>query len=136
MEYGANPNLQDEHGFSPLHRAIFTSTDESVDIAKILIAYGADINAQDKCGNTPLHKANSIETIKLLLGEGARITIENRDWQLPLKTSITNFKNKNKGNEEAVKTLEEMINNYINNPRSLKLLAKCCIRERLVPEFE
>ena len=116
LECGANPNLKGQNDYSPLHQAIAGGL---VDTAKALIAYGADINSQGPSGNTPLHLARSIETIKLLLDEGAKTTIINIYELPPLKASLMNFKKRNKG---AVKTLKKMFNNYIDKPRSLKLL--------------
>ena len=46
---------------------------------------------RDKGGNTPLHYATSIEKIELLLDEGARTTIRNKKYQLPLQRSVANF---------------------------------------------
>ena len=129
LEYGANPNVKIDDGSSPLHHAINRGF---VDIAKALIAYGADINAQDQNNSSPLHCAMSKEAIKLLLDEGVRLTIDSKIFHLPLPKCIAMFKIKNQGNEVAIKALEEMINNYINKPRSLMLLAKCCIRDRLI----
>ena len=106
------------------------------DIAKTLILHGADINAQDKWGNTPLHRAKSIEKIELLLDWGARTTIENNRKLLPLDQCKANLENKNWENEETDKTLEDVIKKYNEKPRSLTLLTKFCIRDRLVKKYE
>ena len=131
LEYGANPNLKLKNKTSPLHSTMDATLDKP-NIANVLIAYGAGINAQDRWGNTPLHYATSIEKIELLLDEGAKTTIRNKKYQLPLQRSVVNFKQINKGNEEAVNTLEEVINKYNEKPRSLTLLTRCCIRDRLI----
>ena len=128
LEYGANPNLKFKT-ISPLHHAIYSNSDESVDIANALIAHGADLDAQNKRGDTPLHYADSIKKIELLLDQGARTTIKNNIGLLPLESkTYLEFFNK----EEMVNKLEEVTNKYNEHPRSLKLLARCCIRDRLI----
>ena len=132
LESGANPNLENNNNFSLLHGAILMKRNESVDIAKTLILHGADINAQDKWGNTPLHCAKSIAKIELLLDWGARTTIKNNRKLLPLDQCKANLENKKWENEETDKTLEEVIKKYHEKPRSLTLLTKFCIRNRLI----
>lgn len=51
LDYGANPNIGDSEGETPLHRAV--SRDEP-NIVSLLLSYGADINALDLNGATPL----------------------------------------------------------------------------------
>lgn len=49
---GANPNLQDEDGMTPLHLAI--SHNKSIEVVKCLLDYDADIYIQDKDGVSAL----------------------------------------------------------------------------------
>ncbi|XP_071440398.1 BRCA1-associated RING domain protein 1-like [Hetaerina americana] len=69
---GANPNVKDNFGWTPLHEAIHY---KHIEIAKELIVKGgAWVNTPGGENCTPLHKAvalNVIEGIKLLLESGA-----------------------------------------------------------------
>ncbi len=69
LEKGADPNLVDADGFSPLMRA------QDVETIKLLLNAHADINAKDNAGFTPLmHAINgekSREIVTLLLENGA-----------------------------------------------------------------
>ena len=137
LEYGANPNLKFKNNICfPLQYATAITADKPLDITNALnitnalIAYGADLNAQDSWGNTPLHRAELIQIIELLLGEGARTTIKNNDGLLPLETCKADYKQFK--SDEMVNTLEEVINKYNEKPRSLTLLTRCCIRDRLI----
>ena len=56
---GANINVKDEDGNTPLHYGKDNQT-----ITKLLIANGADVNAKNKEGNTCLHQTTSPEVAK------------------------------------------------------------------------
>ena len=60
---GADPNMQDEDGITPLHHA---ASHENVAATKALITAGADLNAKDYMDNTPLHYAvyTNVETCR------------------------------------------------------------------------
>jgi ankyrin repeat protein len=51
LRSGANPNLKDAQGMSPLQHA------RAGDVAQTLITWGADPEVRDKQGQTPLHHA-------------------------------------------------------------------------------
>lgn len=73
LKHGADPNIQDEHGLTPLMRAVNYNHIENV---KDLLKHGADPNIQDQHGLTPLMRAlcyNHIENVKILLKHGAYI---------------------------------------------------------------
>ncbi len=53
IESGADVNLKDESGDTPLHMAAFGEAE----IVKRLLEQGADVNAVNDAGETPLHKA-------------------------------------------------------------------------------
>jgi hypothetical protein len=48
---GADPNIEDNEGKTPLYWAIFTENSEATNI---LLQHGANPNKPDKIGNTPL----------------------------------------------------------------------------------
>ena len=67
LHHGANPNLADRDGHTPLHLAAETGQVASL---RLLLAAGADPNAADAWGVTPLHLAargDRAEAIRLLL---------------------------------------------------------------------
>ena len=52
---GANTNVKDEYGNTPLHYASLYGKSK---VVKYLINKGADINKKNNKGNTPLHYAS------------------------------------------------------------------------------
>ena len=78
LKDGADPNAQDDNGFSPLHFAAQESLPEA---ARLLLEAGAVPNIKDSFGNTPLFRAGNTEqgirVIKMLLDAGADPSIPN-----------------------------------------------------------
>ena len=73
---GADVNVKDKGGFTPLHWAAIEGHKE---IAELLIDNGADVNAKDDSGSTPLHSAASLgykEIIELLIAKDADVNAE------------------------------------------------------------
>ena len=73
LRQGADPNVQDKYGNTPLMIEVCSGRDQDV---KYLLKNGADPNVQDDDGLTPLMIAlcyNDIEKIKDLLKHGADI---------------------------------------------------------------
>ncbi|HVI41954.1 MAG TPA: ankyrin repeat domain-containing protein [Anaerovoracaceae bacterium] len=84
VEHGANVNLADDDGETPLMGLARCGADEDVvmDGMTVLLNAGADIHAQDKYGNTALHKAVFMENkllVRFLLEHGADWTIKDVD---------------------------------------------------------
>lgn len=69
IEKGANPNLCDNDGWSPIYRAVLINR---IDMAEALIKSGGDINIPDRKGHTPLDIAKNQKIRKLLLDYGAK----------------------------------------------------------------
>ncbi|CAG0911092.1 unnamed protein product, partial [Cyprideis torosa] len=68
LECGANPNITNNRGRSPLHKAL------SAEAAELLIGHGAEVNKTDVANKTPLFVATELdrrEVIKHLLSLGA-----------------------------------------------------------------
>lgn len=92
LEYGANPNLSDENGKTPLMLMVETSENDSIsdkllETATLLIRKGADVNSKDKYGETALIKAvlkNNSDLIYLLLNNNADPSIKRNDNETAL----------------------------------------------------
>jgi ankyrin repeat protein len=67
---GANPNVVDKDGYSPLHVAV---REDRHDIAAVLLSKGADVNVRSPFGETALHLVQSTKTAELLLSKGADV---------------------------------------------------------------
>lgn len=88
-EKGADVNLRDLYGRTPLHHAVAnTSSELHHDCVSYLLERGADVNAQDKVhGRAPLHiacAAGCLACVQLLLKHGAQTNIKNNEGDLPL----------------------------------------------------
>jgi cytohesin len=82
---GANVNVKNNIGMTPLHEAVHYGRKE---IAELLIAGGADLNAKDKHGKTPLHHAATKEIAELLIAEGADVNAKDNGGNTPLDWAI------------------------------------------------
>lgn len=77
LSHGANPSVQDDQGYTPLHLAIIYAKmsrnkikrDNFLDIAKYLINYGAHLEIKSEYGTTPIDKAKEPPEIYNLLTE-------------------------------------------------------------------
>lgn len=55
LDHGANPNSQDDFGYTPIHYILHNMPTEDIPIyIDILLEYGADLNIRNKSYNTPL----------------------------------------------------------------------------------
>ena len=80
VKNGANVNIQNREGATPLHMAASGGQVEILPnagaIVEILLKAGADVNIQDTDGDTPLHYAaykGHTEAVEALLNAGAYI---------------------------------------------------------------
>lgn len=72
----ANPNIKEQHGFSPLEIA---ARNEDLESAILLMKHGARVNSVDEYGNSPLYWAlirNNSEMVYLFLNAGADVNNE------------------------------------------------------------
>ena len=58
LDNGADVNVKDEYGSTPLHDASLGKHNE---VVELLISRGADVNAKRKDGDTPLDKATMLD---------------------------------------------------------------------------
>lgn len=101
LERGANPNLRDSNGATPLMRfpgnynhyydTGTTNGPREGQIVGLLIAHGAQIDTHDRQHNTALFYAvqcRNLQVAKALLERGAATNIRNLDGQTPLSITI------------------------------------------------
>ena len=81
---GADVNVKDKRGFTPLHWASISGHKEA---AELLIDNGADVNAMRGGGGTPLSYAASWgheEIVELLIANGADVNVKDAFSETPL----------------------------------------------------
>ncbi|MCP4370086.1 MAG: hypothetical protein GY797_18520 [Deltaproteobacteria bacterium] len=84
LKSGADVNLINENGYSPLYMA---SMDGHAEIVKLLLEAGADVNKASTNGITPLYSASvagTIKVVRLLLEAGADVNKSGADNCTPL----------------------------------------------------
>ena len=90
IEGGANVNVQNNEGDTPLHIAVMEGL---LDIVKKLIAEGANVNAQNSAGDTPLHiavKLKNFTITRVLLLAGAETDKKNHKGDTPYSLASDN----------------------------------------------
>ena len=89
LDYGADPNLPDHVGETPLH---YAAKVDALDAARMLLDGGADHSRTDNfAGYQPLHwavGAASTEMVRLLLEHGADINAQDLNRNTPLYFAI------------------------------------------------
>ncbi len=68
LEHGADPNVKDSSGSTPLHRM---ASYGAVPMVKLLLEHGADVTARNNRGLTPVQVAREAEVVDLLREHGA-----------------------------------------------------------------
>ena len=117
LQDGANPNICDPKGRSPLH---FSAGVGLAPAVLLLIHFGADMNARDAEGLTPLHMAAGYanpETMKLLIAAGADTTLvgEKQGTALSVVQSLGQYqwekfyKEEKKGLQDRFKKKDEKL---------------------------
>ena len=101
LERGADPNLPDNAGWTPLHYAAWFGSGTA--ILAVLQDHGAQVNAQNDRGITPLYFASVAghdTQVKYLLAHGADRNIASKSGYTPLRAAKT------KGLHEIVALLD------------------------------
>ena len=111
LDKGANPNIADAAGRSPLSRAAGEGFNALLKL--LLVAPEIDVDAQKKDGDTALRLAvcnNQTESVRLLLEAGANPNIQNTNGNTPLIRAVA------QGYTEITKLLlEHGANPHIRN---------------------
>ena len=81
IELGAEVDIQNEFGDTPLHRA---ANYDRYEVIQLLVDSGADVNQQNTNGNVPLHFANNKQIARLLLIAGTNVNQQNQFGNTPL----------------------------------------------------
>ncbi len=104
LDKGANVNIQDEDGNTPLHQLLRSSGQESLEIAKVLFKKKADPNVRNKQGLTSLQDSvlwkDSIKRLKLLIDNGAYVDIEYPKGITILDHALINYNKDDKSLEK------------------------------------
>jgi len=72
LEHGADMNVQDDDGWTPLHRASFFG---ALEVVRVLLEHGADVEVKIDSGETALQAAaegGHDKVVELLRGHGAK----------------------------------------------------------------
>ncbi|XP_068761626.1 homeobox protein Wariai-like [Montipora capricornis] len=89
LEHGADGNIKDQWGKTPLQKAV---TQKNVPLVELFLENKADVNIQDWLGVTPLHKAvmlNDVPLVRLLLENKADASILDEVGETPLYVAVT-----------------------------------------------
>jgi ankyrin repeat protein len=98
LSQGADVNLKDSHGATPL---MYAAASGSPDVMKLLIGAGADVNAKNSFGATALlWSAGDIRKVRLLLDKGAEVNVTTKQDGTPLLAAASYD-----GGEEIVRLL-------------------------------
>ena len=91
VERGANTNVRNKGGRTPLHRVLVRLGDHDMAHFEDMIQYGADpdVTAQDKHGSTPLHRESEsycrhVGLARFLVEHDADVTAQDKDGTTPL----------------------------------------------------
>jgi len=102
LEEGADANVKDNSGATPLHFVAILYVDEiGAYIAELLIKYGADVNAKDENGYAPLHWAVTLgksRIINVLLENGADVNAKDNIGSTPLHRVVVSHEESKRSN--------------------------------------
>ncbi len=102
LERGADPNVTDDEGRTPLMNVVKRGWLEVVrpaliegypELIRALLDKGANVNAQDKTGTTALMEAaanGDIDTVELLLAHGANLVLKNAGGETAFDIAVKN----------------------------------------------
>lgn len=84
LERGANVGATTADGSTALEWAVVA---DSIDSVRLLLEKGANVQSANANGNTCLHLVSSKKMAELLLANGAKVSVENKEGKIPLETA-------------------------------------------------
>jgi hypothetical protein len=90
LKEGADVNVRDEQGWTPLHHAAMRG---AASVVLLLLEKGADVNARASDGATPLHMAaaySNPNVVDLLISKGADVNAKDNSGRTPLHYAVMN----------------------------------------------
>lgn len=99
LQSGADPNVKDEHGATPVHWAAGAG---QIDLFNIIAAHQGFLHAEDANGASPVHWAAAkghAEVLKVLLSKGAPLEQQDKHNMTPLHRAAM------MGHDEVVRAL-------------------------------
>lgn len=103
LQHGANPNLPNVQGFTPVMAAAglgsnsadtrgrFVTQEEAIASLRLLIAKGGEVNASNARGQTPLHGAaywGWNDAVQYLAASGARLDAKDANGKTPVDSAM------------------------------------------------
>jgi ankyrin repeat protein len=88
LDGGADVNLADSSGMTPLIKLIRLSGGDVPRITALLLDAGADPNHQDDVGWTALHYARTADVLQQLIKRGANLNLQDNQGQTPLHIAV------------------------------------------------
>jgi len=84
IQYGADVNAPEDHGFTPLHLAAYIG---NADVVRLLLESGAAVNQSNRSHSTPLHLAarnGHAAVVSQLILHGADVRAKDNRLKIPL----------------------------------------------------
>jgi ankyrin repeat protein len=138
LEYGADPNAQNDSGWTPLHFACrIDARDEAM--VGLLLCNGADPNIPDARGRTPLHYAlgaseESKRIVILLLQHGANVDLDAAAQLGDVKTVRRLLR---RGGLHQARSTRDLLTNaiYSDSAATVEVLLKHGVDPNQTPSF-
>jgi len=115
LDRGANTNVRNMQGRTPLHQALSSAIghlgNRLFDVIRLLFEHGANVDALDDAHCTPLHMVSqygSIKATRLLLKYGADLHLQNNEGHTPSQVASAN------GHGEIARLLSEHLQSEKN----------------------
>lgn len=96
LKNGADVNIQDKNGCTPLHYLVPKAS--NIKAIELLLSHKADVNLRNISGETPLFKAvrkGHVENLQLLVKNGASVKVKNGNGSTPLHQVAWNHNGEN-----------------------------------------